>query len=369
MTEPICKVADIIYVRFELKEFEEQKKYLHHFGMMLAHEDENGIFFRGTGTSPYIYVATKGDENKYIGTAYKANDYSDLEALSKEFNVDIVENTEPGGGHKVTLTDPDGIEVEVCHGMNQAEPVAVVSKVLNTGQSKARERNVVQRFGNAADEWQLKGDKWVYELSSKVKRLGHTAINCRDPKASVDWYANTIGFLVSDNLVAPDGNSMGAFMRCNQGDKPVDHHTINNIALPGDGYPGPYGHAGYEVSDSVDDLMAGHYHLKTNGEYFHEWGIGRHLLGSQMYDYWRDPHGFTHEHWTDGDLIDASVPANDVSLFEFGKAQYGPPPPATFGHSMPIEEVNKVRAEVPDLYEGVLKDLAKMQKEMEKEDD
>ena len=25
MTEPICKVADIIYVRFELKEFEEQK--------------------------------------------------------------------------------------------------------------------------------------------------------------------------------------------------------------------------------------------------------------------------------------------------------------------------------------------------------
>jgi hypothetical protein len=25
MTEPICKVADIIYVRFQLKEFEAQK--------------------------------------------------------------------------------------------------------------------------------------------------------------------------------------------------------------------------------------------------------------------------------------------------------------------------------------------------------
>jgi hypothetical protein len=23
-------------------------------------------------------------------------------------------------------------------------------------------------------------------------------------------------------------------------------------------------------------------------KYPHEWGIGRHLLGSQMYDYWRD---------------------------------------------------------------------------------
>mgnify|MGYP003315450201 CR=1 FL=1 len=47
MTEPICKVADIIYVRFELTEFEEQKKYFDHFGLMLAYEDENSIFFRG----------------------------------------------------------------------------------------------------------------------------------------------------------------------------------------------------------------------------------------------------------------------------------------------------------------------------------
>ena len=135
MKQPICKIADIIYVRFELEEFEAQKKYLNHFGMILAHENENSIFFRGTGTSPYIYVATKGNENKYIGSAYEANNYSDLEALSNEFNVDIVENNEPGGGHKVTIIDPDGIEVEVCHGMVPAEPVAIVSKVLNTGQS------------------------------------------------------------------------------------------------------------------------------------------------------------------------------------------------------------------------------------------
>ena len=59
MSEPICKVADIIYVRFELAEFEEQKKYFDHFGLMLAYEDENSIFFRGSGTAPYSYVATK----------------------------------------------------------------------------------------------------------------------------------------------------------------------------------------------------------------------------------------------------------------------------------------------------------------------
>ena len=58
MKKPICKIADIIYVRFELKEFEAQKKYLNHFGMILAHENENSIFFRGTGTSPYTRIAT-----------------------------------------------------------------------------------------------------------------------------------------------------------------------------------------------------------------------------------------------------------------------------------------------------------------------
>ena len=49
MTEPICKVADIIYVRFELTEFEEQKKYFDHFGLMLAYEDENSIFLEELG--------------------------------------------------------------------------------------------------------------------------------------------------------------------------------------------------------------------------------------------------------------------------------------------------------------------------------
>ena len=33
------------------------------------------------------------------------------------------------------------------------------------------------------------------------------------------------------------------------------------------------------------------------------WGVGRHVLGSQIFDYWRDPWGRIHEHWTDGDVV------------------------------------------------------------------
>jgi hypothetical protein len=95
--------------------------------------------------------------------------------------------------------------------------------------------------------------------------------------------------------------------------------------------------------------MAGHYHMKTIDEYYHEWGVGRHLLGSQMYDYWRDTHGFTHEHWTDGDLLDASIPENKASFRDVVMAQYGPETPSTFGVTLPVDQIDKVRAEQPTL--------------------
>jgi catechol 2,3-dioxygenase-like lactoylglutathione lyase family enzyme len=161
-------------------------------------------------------------------------------------------------------------------------------------------------------------------MASWSAGLGHTAINVADAAVSVDWYAKTLGFLISDNLIGPDGESaIGAFMRCDQGDMPVDHHTLNNVQIMGEPRAA-FGHAGYEVTDSVDDLMAGHYHMKTVDKYYHEWGIGRHLLGSQMYDYWRDPTGFTHEHWTDGDLLDASVTPTDTPARDLIMAQYAP---------------------------------------------
>ena len=48
--------------------------------------------------------------------------------------------------------------------------------------------------------------------------------------------------------------------------------------------------------------MLGHDHL-ARGDYQHQTGIGRHILGSQVFDYWHDPWGHVLEHFTDGDLL------------------------------------------------------------------
>lgn len=350
MTNPICKVEDIVFVRFELSNLDAQKEYLLHFGMQPVQEVDDTIYFKGTGADPFIYVATKGAQNQYVSSGYRVGARSDLENLAAHFGVEISRSTEPGGGEKVTLRDSDGLDVEVFYGMERTAVPTQQAPSLNAGFDKPRQ-NQLQRFGKGADEWQSHDGKLVYELTSKVMRLGHTAINVADPKKSMDWYATTLGFLVSDNIVMPDGMLMGGFMRCNLGDTPADHHTINITGLPPEKLAahGSFGHAGFELTESVDDLMAGHFHMMTVGKYAHEWGIGRHLLGSQMYDYWRDPAGFILEHWTDGDLLDASAPPLDASARDAVLAQYGPVLPPSFNLTMSAEKAEKVRETDPSL--------------------
>jgi len=96
-------------------------------------------------------------------------------------------------------------------------------------------------------------------------------------------------------------NVVTAFMRCDRGDVPVDHHTLLCVGF---GEPG-FDHAAFEVED-FDSLMVGHVHLRGAGRR-HQAGVGRHILGGQIYDYWCDPWGRMVEHFTDGDLLDAAA--------------------------------------------------------------
>jgi len=60
------------------------------------------------------------------------------------------------------------------------------------------------------------------------------------------------------------------------------------------------------------------------------WGVGRHIYGSQIFDYWFNPDGFMMEHYSDGDLVNKNIatghhPAGPSSLY-----QWGPRPPEHF---------------------------------------
>ena len=84
-----------------------------------------------------------------------------------------------------------------------------------------------------------------------------------------------------------------------------------------------------EVPD-VDAVFKDHEYLTKLGKYEHMWGVGRHLLGSQVYDYWCDPWGRVHERWADTDRLNARTPGTLLSAEEALISQWGEDPPEKF---------------------------------------
>ena len=217
----------------------------------------------------------------------------------------------PGGGSVVRLSDPNGFKIEVVAGRVRIPRIEVAAA---TGTNNAHETP------------RLNALKRLPKGPSHVKRLGHFVLNVSNFRESEAWYKSRFGLITSDEIdLDSPKRALGAFLRCDRGSIPSDHHTL---FLMGTGKPG-FNHAAFEVVD-FDDLMCGHDWLKQKGRR-HEWGVGRHLLGSQIFDYWRDPWGYTLEHWTDGDLLDAAWGSRVSSIREVVGTQWGPMAPSTMG--------------------------------------
>jgi hypothetical protein len=110
-----------------------------------------------------------------------------------------------------------------------------------------------------------------------------------------------------------------SFIRCDAGSTPTDHHTLAMMLGPSNRYV----HSAYQVAD-LDALAAGGEYLREAG-FQRSWGIGRHIEGSQIFDYWRDPDGLLVEHFADGDLFDNTLEPGWSPMTASGLAQWGPP--------------------------------------------
>jgi hypothetical protein len=118
----------------------------------------------------------------------------------------------------------------------------------------------------------------------------------------VAWYSGNFNFVPSDVQYSSENEEIDVitFMHLDLGERYSDHHCL----FLARGMPGDYDrvhHTSFEVED-FDTQLLGHGWLASKG-YNSVWGVGRHILGSQIFDYWRDTSGFTIEHYADGDLV------------------------------------------------------------------
>jgi catechol 2,3-dioxygenase-like lactoylglutathione lyase family enzyme len=304
------KIQDIAYVRFGAPDLDSMEGFLAEFGMVRCQRSNGRLYMRGLDEDPYVHVTHQGEPG-FLAAGLEAASIKDLETLAREEDVSIDSLDGPGGGFVVKLTDPNGFHIEVIAGRTRVSSIELTPRIPGNDAYGTPRLNAVKRVARGP---------------SHVKRLGHCVLNVKNFRESEGWYKSRFGLITSDevNLGSPD-QAFGAFLRCDRGNIPSDHHTL---FLLGTGHPG-FNHAAYEVAD-FDDLMCGHDWLKEKGRR-HEWGVGRHVLGSQIFDYWRDPWGNTLEHWTDGDLLDAAWGSHSATIQEALQTQWGPPPPSTMG--------------------------------------
>ena len=282
-------VNDIAFVRYAIPDLDRVAQFLADFGLHTVHKDATTLYSRACGDAPFCHVAHKAEHPATLGFGLYAQSAADLVEIARDFGASVEDSPEPGGGQRVRLKDPAGFSVDIVHG--QQRPGVIASRapmIFNPATGR-------QRLG--------RGVRTAPE-PSRVQRLGHVALLVTDYKACLAFYQK-LGLSPSDSFYAGQpSNVIASFMHCGLGEKYTDHHTVAVITSP-DG-TNRFDHTAFEVLD-LDDLMQGNAYLKARN-YEHAWGVGRHIQGSQIFDYWRDPFDHKHEHWTDGDLVNKDTP-------------------------------------------------------------
>jgi len=304
---PVIKVADLAWLEFEKPDLTRAEAFARAFGFQTAHHGADELHLRGTQAGGPCVILSRGPRTRFAGVAFRACDEVDVLRLADKFGAPTRSLPENIGGLTVDLIDPSGMPVRVVAGMHELpELPGQQPHVFNFGHD-VRRTNTAQR---------------PPRVPTRVQRLGHLVVQSTKYLAALNWYLDNLGMIVSDFMFFPGQRERGptmSFIRCDRGSTPADHHTLA-LAL---GPANRYVHSAYQVSD-LDALAAGGEYLRERG-YFRSWGIGRHIQGSQIFDYWRDPDGFLVEHFADGDLFDDTLEPGWAPFTASGLAQWGPP--------------------------------------------
>ncbi len=306
---PLVKAVDIAHVRFSRPDLAKAADFYADFGLHNTKRSDDKLFLYAEGGAQPCVIVTRSATASFDGLGLMVESDADLEklaALPGASDVEAAEGTDGVG--QVRLTSPAGLEVRAVTGTS-GQPAAVrEAMAMNLTDHRSRV-NETQRPPLRA---------------SSVLRLGHCAMNVLEFEANARWFMDTFGLIPSDIQVLSDNKPFLSFLRCDQGDTPTDHHTVVLVQS----VENSFSHAAFEVID-LDDVAMGQQFLMSQG-HKHAWGIGRHVLGSQIFDYWRDPWGDKVEHFCDSDLFTADHPTG-VSQFSMASLhQWGPSAPADF---------------------------------------
>jgi catechol 2,3-dioxygenase-like lactoylglutathione lyase family enzyme len=286
------------YVRLSAPDLGRMQAFLEDFGMVLVDRDARRLYMRGIGDAPFLHVTEVGEPGA-ISFAYDVADLGRAAALPGAEPEEPLDA--PGGGRRVRLRGPGGIWIELVTGRERVAPLPP-RPLVRTPEGASRAAG-----------------------PARVRRIAHTAYMTQDLPGTIDWYQRTLGVIPSDELVVGEPDDvLGQFDRIDLGDEPVDHHVIFLLRGRRTGMH----HVSFEV-EGVDDIFFGYDHM-TRRNHDHVRGIGRHALGSQIFNYWMSPDDQMHEHWISQERLNAGSAFNRVRIGEGMSYDTGEAPPKRF---------------------------------------
>ena len=305
------KAVDVAHVVYQVTDLGRMESFLHDFGLATSERRDDVLFMRGAGSAPYVHVTRRGPDNRFLGGALRMASRTDLDRLAAMPGSSPVEAIvdAPGGGWRVRMRTPDGIAIDAVWGQDELPRLPHRRpNPFNAGENKQRVNASLRPRREAG----------------LVLRLGHFVLRVSGHDETLAWFRERFGLLASDMMCSAEGRVFGTFLRCDRGGELVDHHSM--LVIQAD----PIGvhHCSFEMQD-IDCVMGAHDHLIARGHTL-DCGVGRHLIGSQIFDYWRDPFGFRVEHYTDGDVTDQTHQPQRYSVRAEDTTQWGMDPPADF---------------------------------------
>ena len=258
---PESLITHLRHVDLAIPDYERQLAfYTGEWGLTKVAEDSGIAFLAAEGSPERYVIRLRKDPAKRLDlVSFGAASDADVDALAMRLIArDVTLARGPaalgteGGGYGLRFFDLDGRTIEVSAGVAP------------------------------------RAHRKIEEQESIPVRLSHVVLNSTDPDRTSQWYADVLGFRLSDTLAGPELGTVMNFMRCN-----ARHHSLAFAR-------GPHvslHHVSFELR-GIDEFMRGAGRVLRNGTRM-VWGPGRHLAGSNTFAYFLDPSSNTIEYTTE----------------------------------------------------------------------
>lgn len=179
------QIKGLHHVRFQARDLDSLEAFAADFGLITEERTSDRLVMRTSGGDECVYVAVKADKDSFEGFAFEVEDRASLDDAVTDLGASPVSELDlPGGGHFVSLVDPDGNKVLLVHGAaRRAVGEAYPDLVHNTPFEK-------RRFG--------KNQSPRERGPARLWRIGHVGLFVRNFAQSTKWYAEKFGLIGSD---------------------------------------------------------------------------------------------------------------------------------------------------------------------------